>query len=60
MLSEVGYEPDQRELYVRFQKGALYRYDGVPRYVFDALLEAESHGRYFLRTIRERFPFSRL
>ena len=43
-----------------FQTGAVYRYFGVPRLVFDQLIAAESKGAYFNRAIRNRFPYRRL
>jgi hypothetical protein len=43
-----------------FQNGAVYRYFGVPSFVFDQLLAAESKGTYFNQAIRNRFPYRRL
>ena len=46
-LRELGYDPDQQVLEVQFHNGSLYRYEGVPAEVVQALLEADSLGRYF-------------
>jgi uncharacterized membrane-anchored protein len=43
-LAAVGYDDDARRLYVRFRRGAAYRYDGVPNAVFEALLQADEDG----------------
>lgn len=43
-----------------FHNGAVYRYFGVPRLVFDQLIAAKSKGVCFNRTVRNRFPYRRL
>jgi hypothetical protein len=43
-----------------FHTGAIYRYFGVPRLVFDQLIAAESKGAYFNQAIRNRFPYRRV
>jgi KTSC domain len=47
-------------LELKFRNGATYRYFAVPRSVFDALIDAESKGAYFNRTIRNHFEYQRL
>lgn len=46
-LRELGYDPDAQVLEVRFNNGSLYRYEQVPAEAVQALLEADSLGRYF-------------
>ncbi len=46
-LRELGYDPDEQVLEVLFHNGSLYRYEQVPAEVVQALLEADSLGRYF-------------
>jgi hypothetical protein len=46
-LQELGYDPDEQVLEVLFHNGSLYRYEQVPADVVQALLEADSLGRYF-------------
>ncbi|MCQ4259664.1 KTSC domain-containing protein [Stutzerimonas stutzeri] len=46
-LRELGYDPDKQALEVLFHNGSLYRYEQVPPEVVQALLEADSLGRYF-------------
>ena len=59
MLRAIAYDPARRELRVRFQTGALYRYRDVPPEVVEALLDppAGSAGRYFNDTIRDGFEY---
>lgn len=46
-VRELGYDPDEQLLEVLFHNGSLYRYEQVPAEVVQALLEADSLGRYF-------------
>jgi hypothetical protein len=50
----------QGVLELEFRSGSIYRYDGVPQGVFEALLAAPSRGRFFNRRIRGRYPAERL
>ncbi|MFE5402106.1 KTSC domain-containing protein [Streptomyces sp. NPDC056580] len=58
-IMAIGYDPDSRVLEIEFRSG-IYRYSSVPEAVFEGLMEASSHGRYFAQMIRGRFDFSRL
>jgi hypothetical protein len=58
-LEYVEYDPDRRVLEVGFRKGTTYSYSGVPVWVFDALLDADSKGRYFIEHIRNNYPYWR-
>jgi hypothetical protein len=45
---------------VEFVDGGVYRYFVVPRSVLDALLAADSIGRFFHEHIRGVYPFQRI
>jgi hypothetical protein len=61
MFTSVAYDPDQQILYLRFRKtGDVYRYFGLPATEYQAFLEADSRGRFFLAHIRDRFRFERM
>lgn len=47
-------------LELQLRDGAIYRYFGVPRSIFEGLVNAQSKGAYFNRYVRNRFPFRRL
>ena len=59
-LSQVGYDYDQRVLFVAFTNGNIYQYSSVPPSVVIELLSAGSHGSYFHHNIRMSYPFSKL
>lgn len=46
-LASVGYDPDRHVLEVGFHNGTVYQYFAVPHSVYDGLMRAGSHGRYF-------------
>lgn len=57
-LSSVGYE--NGILYVRFNSGTLYCYFDVPVYVYQELMAADSHGKYFATNIRNVYRYQKL
>ena len=59
-LLSVGYDAGSRTLEVEFRNGHLYRYDDVPRELYDGLRTARSKGRYFNERIRDDFAAVRL
>jgi hypothetical protein len=60
MLASSAYDARKHILYLRFRNGEVYRYFEFPAEQYDAFLDAESHGRYFLSHIRNHFRYERL
>ena len=57
-IERVYYDAKERALKVVFRAtGKTYIYEGVGKDVYDALMEADSVGRYFNANIRDRYPF---
>lgn len=54
-LASVGYEDGILE--VAFKSGSVYQYIGVPESVYDALMSAPSHGKYFATYIRNNYHY---
>jgi hypothetical protein len=59
-LSAVGYDGGNRQLYVEFNSGTLYRYFHVPSPVYQGLITAGSYGWYLNHFIRGVYPYQRL
>jgi len=59
-LRSVGYDRDAAELEIEFESGGVYRYSGVPSYVYLGLMNAASKGSYHHDYIRDRFPCRRV
>jgi hypothetical protein len=60
MFTSVAYDEDKQTLYLRFQSGDVYRYFEFPAEQYQAFLDAESRGRFFLTYIRDRFRYERM
>ena len=60
VFTSAAYRAGARQLYLRFHEGNIYRYFGCPRSVYEALLAAESKGRYFAQHIRNGFRCERV
>jgi KTSC domain len=59
-LASVGYDEARRLLEVEFSSGEVYRYYDVPPAVYEQLMRADSHGRYFIANVRSRYRYLRL
>ncbi len=59
-LKSVGYDPGTKTLEIEFQNGGVYQYHEVPQTVYRELMNADSHGRYFISAIKGAFPFTRV
>ena len=55
-----AYDSESRILYLRFQSGDVYRYFEFPEEQYQVFLTADSHGKYFLSNVRDRFRYERL
>lgn len=52
-LASIGYDVENEILEIEFNHGGLYQYFDVPKNVYDALMNADSHGEYFDRNIKK-------
>ena len=56
-LDAVGYDPRRRVLHVAYKGGREYAYLDVPPDVYDALLQADSKGRFVNEVVKPRYRF---
>lgn len=54
-VAAAAYDQDERQLYLRFHSGKIYRYFEFPPDQYDEFLGAESRGRHFGALIRGRY-----
>jgi hypothetical protein len=60
-IEAIGYDADNRELYVRYLKSGLtYIYSNVDEIVFTELQMADSKGSYVNQNIRNNYEFRKL
>lgn len=45
-ISYIGYDDATQCLYVTFKNNSTYKYDNVPRDIFEAMLKSDSVGKY--------------
>lgn len=48
------------DLFVRFHSGGTYRYEGVPRGVFESLLAAPSKGKFLAAHVKGRYEYAKV
>lgn len=59
-IASAGYESADRSLEIEFVGGGVYRYYEVPEAIYEQLMSADSHGRYFMAHIRDSYRYERL
>jgi hypothetical protein len=59
-VEAVGYDPEERVLYVRFLSGDTYIYSNVDETTYAELLSAPSVGSYLNRAIKGTFDYRKL
>lgn len=59
-LASIGYNPGNRTLEIEFNHGGVYQYSDVPESEYKALMNADSHGKYFSANIRNDYHYIKL
>jgi hypothetical protein len=60
-IDKVYYNESQKSLLVKFNSGnTLYKYEEVPKDIYDQLMNAQSIGSHFAKTIKNNFKFTKV
>lgn len=59
-LQSVGYDSNSETLEIEFKNGSIYQYPGVPVAIYQGLMAASSHGKYFAQYIRKHYSYTRI
>jgi hypothetical protein len=59
-LASIGYDTENETLEVEFNHGGVYQYFGVPENVYEELMTASSHGKYFVANIRNDYEYQKM
>ena len=59
-LASVGYNEENEILEIEFNHGGIYQYFNVPINEYEALMSADSHGKYFAANIRNDYEYSKI
>lgn len=54
-IDSIGYSSKNKELFVKFLNGKVFKYDGVVLGVYEGITKAVSAGRYFNSYIKPRY-----
>ena len=55
-IKSIAYDGPTQLMEVRFNSGALYRFEQIPTLLFKEFSEAKSKGQYFAKHIRPSYP----
>lgn len=59
-LASVGYDNESEILEIEFNHGGVYQYYDVPESEYEALMDADSHGKYFASNIRNDYEYQKM
>jgi len=59
-LRSVGYDKESQTLEIEFNSGGVYQYFNVSESVFNALMSAPSHGKYFHSHINKKYSYNKI
>jgi hypothetical protein len=59
-ILSVGYDEGSQTLELTFSGGSTYSYAGVPRQIYEGLLEAESKGTFYSSKIKGAYLSTKL
>lgn len=52
-IASIGYDQDSMVLEIEFLSGAIYQYYDVPKSIYEGLMAADSHGKFFAAYIKK-------
>ena len=59
-IKSIGYEEKSKVLEIEFHSGGVYQYFSVPHEVYEGLINASSHGKYFHAHIKTIYSYKRI
>jgi hypothetical protein len=59
-LASIGYDEQNEILEIEFNHGGIYQYYDVPTDVHNELMNASSHGKYFIANIKDNYNFKKI
>lgn len=59
-IAAIGYDPDSNTLEIEFNDGSIYQYFGVSALVYQELMDAPSHGKYFAQNIKNDYEYQKV
>ena len=56
----IGYDMQTQTLEVEFLSGWVYQYYGVPEFIHQEIMQAQSKGQFLNQYIKNAYPYSRV
>lgn len=56
-VSAIGYDEEEHVLFIKFHDFSVYRYEAVPKKVWNAFQVAPSKGKFVWAHIRDQYPY---
>lgn len=59
-ICSIGYDAKKQILEIEFNHGGIYQYFDVPQSVYNELIDADSHGKYFAINIKNNYKYQKM
>ncbi|MFC4739036.1 KTSC domain-containing protein [Flavobacterium ponti] len=59
-IASIGYDETTEILEIEFLSGGIYQYLDVPYYMYEELMNADSHGKYFIAYIKDNYEAKKI
>ncbi len=59
-IAEIGFDEDTQTLEILFLNNSIYQYFDVPMHIYDALMQAESQGKFLAQNIKGFYRYSKV
>ena len=56
-IKSIGYDKTSQKLVIFFHSGGRYRYSNIPESMYNELMNAPSHGKYFHKNIQYKTQY---
>ncbi len=59
-IASIGYDENSSTLEIEFLNNSIYQYFDVPQHIYQALMQANSHGQYLAQNIKGVYRYSKI
>lgn len=59
-IAAIGYDSENEILEVEFNNRSVYQYFDVPLYEYEGIMEADSHGGYLAKHIKDTYRYEKI
>ena len=59
-IASIGYDENSSTLEIEFLNNSIYQYFDVPQHIYQALMQADSHGQYLAQNIKGAYRYSKI